>query len=108
MASPAPAPAPRPAPASAPAPDGARAWRERAGLALRDRMPLWLQARCGLERGNVVALTALLVLAAVLAAQHFWTGRTESVRADPGELHLMQTRALVAGLELREVYRLAA
>jgi competence protein ComEA len=44
-------------------------------------MPLWLQARCGLERRSVVALTALLVLAAVLAVQHFWAGRTQSVQA---------------------------
>src|SRR5207244_4147899 len=57
------------------------AWRMRAGLALRERMPLWLQARCGLERRSVVALTALLVLAAVFAVQHFWAGRTQSVRA---------------------------
>ncbi len=27
---------------------------------------------------------------------------------NPGELHLMQARLLAAGLELREVYRLAA
>jgi hypothetical protein len=27
---------------------------------------------------------------------------------DPGELHLMQARLLVAGRELQEVYRLAA
>jgi competence protein ComEA len=44
-------------------------------------MPLWLQARCGLERRSVVALAALLVVAAVLAVQHFWAGRTQSVRA---------------------------
>ncbi len=56
-------------------------WRARAGLALRERMPLWLQARCGLERRSVVALTALLVVAAVFAVQHFWAGRTQSVRA---------------------------
>ncbi|MER6420803.1 ComEA family DNA-binding protein [Streptomyces sp. NPDC001137] len=59
----------------------AEAWRMRAGLALRERMPLWLQARCGLERRSVVALTALLVVAAVFAVQHFWAGRTQSVRA---------------------------
>ncbi|MGW2569206.1 helix-hairpin-helix domain-containing protein [Streptomyces sp. NPDC001537] len=59
----------------------AEAWRMRAGLALRERMPLWLQARCGLERRSVVALSALLVIAAVLAVQHFWAGRTQSVRA---------------------------
>ncbi|MFG2639135.1 helix-hairpin-helix domain-containing protein [Streptomyces sp. NPDC048362] len=56
-------------------------WRERAGLALRERMPLWLQARCGVERRGVVALVAVLVVAAVFAAQHFWTGRTQSVSA---------------------------
>ncbi|WP_405872850.1 helix-hairpin-helix domain-containing protein [Streptomyces sp. NBC_00005] len=58
-----------------------KVWRARAGLALRERMPLWLQARCGLERRSVIALAALLVVAAVFAVQHFWVGRTQSVRA---------------------------
>jgi len=44
-------------------------------------MPLWLQARCGLERRSVVALTVVLVAAAVLAGQHFWTGRVQPLRA---------------------------
>ncbi|WP_078629208.1 ComEA family DNA-binding protein [Streptomyces sp. 142MFCol3.1] len=57
------------------------AWRYRAQLAVRERLPLWLQPRCGLERRSLVALTVVLVLAAVLAVQHFWTGRTQSVRA---------------------------
>ncbi|WP_405520701.1 helix-hairpin-helix domain-containing protein [Streptomyces canus] len=56
-------------------------WRERAGSALRERLPVWLQARCGLERRNVVALSVLLVVAAAFAVQHFWTGRTQSVQA---------------------------
>lgn len=60
---------------------GSGEWRARAGLALRERMPVWLQARCGLERRNVVALTVVLVLAAGFAVQHFWAGRAESVRA---------------------------
>lgn len=55
-------------------------WRERAGLALRERMPLWMQSRCGLERRNVLALTVVLVVAAAFAVQHFWTGRTQAVR----------------------------
>lgn len=59
----------------------AGAWQERAGLAVRERMPVWLQARCGLERRSVVALTVVLVAAAVLAGQHFWTGRVQPVRA---------------------------
>ncbi|WP_328440691.1 helix-hairpin-helix domain-containing protein [Streptomyces sp. NBC_00444] len=66
--------------ADAQARHGARAWRGRVGPVLRERMPVWLQARCGLERRSVVALTALLVVAAAFAVQHFWTGRTQSVR----------------------------
>ncbi|WP_385634401.1 helix-hairpin-helix domain-containing protein [Streptomyces sp. SudanB5_2050] len=60
---------------------GALTRRERAGQALRDRMPLWLQTRCGMERRSAIALTVLLVVAAVFAAQHFWTGRTQPVSA---------------------------
>ncbi|WP_329217241.1 ComEA family DNA-binding protein [Streptomyces sp. NBC_01485] len=63
------------------APRAAGAWQERAGLALRERMPVWLQARCGLERRSVLALTALLVAAAAFAVQHFWVGRAQPVRA---------------------------
>lgn len=59
-------------------------WRRRVADAVRERMPLWLQTRCGLERRNVVALTVLLAVAAVLAVQHFWTGRTQTVQ--PPEL----------------------
>jgi competence protein ComEA len=43
-------------------------------------MPVWLQARCGLERRSVLALTVVLVVAAVFAVQHFWAGRTQPVR----------------------------
>ncbi|MEV8127893.1 ComEA family DNA-binding protein [Streptomyces sp. NPDC085944] len=56
-------------------------WRERTGPALQERMPLWLQTRCGLERRSVVALSVLLVVAAVFAVQHFWSGRTQPVAA---------------------------
>ncbi|SOR81911.1 ComE operon protein 1 [Streptomyces chartreusis NRRL 3882] len=59
---------------------GEGAWRERAGLAVRERMPLWLQARCGLELRSVLALTVVLAVAAAFAVQHFWAGRTQSVR----------------------------
>ncbi|MYS52476.1 ComEA family DNA-binding protein, partial [Streptomyces sp. SID6013] len=54
-------------------------WRERTGQALRERMPLWLQTRCGLERRGVAALSVLLAVAAVFAVQHFWSGRTQPV-----------------------------
>jgi len=55
-------------------------WRERAGLAVRERLPLWLQSRCGLERRSVVALAVVLVVAAGFAVQHFWSGRAQTVR----------------------------
>lgn len=63
------------------APRDTAAWRERAGHAARERMPLWLQSRCGLERRSAVALTVVLLVAAVFAVQHFWSGRTQPVRA---------------------------
>ncbi|WP_354670706.1 ComEA family DNA-binding protein [Streptomyces flavofungini] len=56
-------------------------WRVRAGLAVRERLPLWLRLRCGMERRSVVALGLVLIVTAVFAAQHFWTGRTQPVRA---------------------------
>ncbi|MGA5556704.1 helix-hairpin-helix domain-containing protein [Streptomyces lavendulocolor] len=49
--------------------------------ALRERAPLWVQARCGMETRTVVALAVVLVLAVVLAGRHFWAGRPEPVRA---------------------------
>ncbi|MFE1883778.1 helix-hairpin-helix domain-containing protein [Streptomyces diastatochromogenes] len=55
--------------------------RERAGLALRERLPVWLQVRCGVERRGVVALAVVLLVAAVFAVQHFWVGRTQTVSA---------------------------
>ncbi|WP_229925093.1 helix-hairpin-helix domain-containing protein [Streptomyces sulfonofaciens] len=68
--------------------DGAGgSWRARctrASAAVRDRMPLWmqaLQARCGLEVRSVIALVVVLVAAAAFAVQHFWTGRTQPVKA---------------------------
>ncbi|WP_046500456.1 helix-hairpin-helix domain-containing protein [Streptomyces odonnellii] len=53
--------------------------RARVGPALRERLPLWIQLRCGLEPRTLAALAVVLVVAAILAAQHFWTGRPQSV-----------------------------
>ncbi|WP_107481312.1 ComEA family DNA-binding protein [Streptomyces malaysiense] len=55
--------------------------RARAGTALRERLPVWLQSRCGVERRGTVALAVLLVVAALFAVQHFWAGRPEPVSA---------------------------
>ncbi|MFJ6703183.1 MULTISPECIES: helix-hairpin-helix domain-containing protein [unclassified Streptomyces] len=57
------------------------ALRTRVGLAVRERMPVWLQARCGLERRGAVAIGVVLVVAGALAVHHFWSGRTETVSA---------------------------
>ncbi|WSI35749.1 ComEA family DNA-binding protein [Streptomyces sp. NBC_01341] len=58
----------------------ARWWRE-AGPALRDRLPLWLQLRCGLEPRALAAVAVVLAGALILAATHFWSARPETVRA---------------------------
>ncbi|MCX3064355.1 ComEA family DNA-binding protein [Streptomyces sp. GXMU-J5] len=55
--------------------------RARTVAAVRDRLPLWLQARCGVERRGAVALAVLLGAVALFAVQHFWSGRTQPVRA---------------------------
>ncbi|WP_406097043.1 helix-hairpin-helix domain-containing protein [Streptomyces sp. NBC_01013] len=48
---------------------------------MRERLPVWLQLRCGLEPRALAALGVVLVAAAVLAAMHFWTARPDSVPA---------------------------
>lgn len=55
--------------------------RQRMRLAVRERLPLWLQLRCGLEPRALAALAVVLVLAAGFAVQHFWVGRPQTVRA---------------------------
>nr|WP_188270293.1 MULTISPECIES: ComEA family DNA-binding protein [unclassified Streptomyces] len=55
--------------------------RERLGTALRERTPVWVQTRCGLEPRTLAALTVVLVVAAGVAGGYFWTGRPEPVRA---------------------------
>lgn len=55
--------------------------RERVWAAVRERLPLWVQLRCGLEPKTLAALVVVLVVAAVLAAQHFWSGRPQAVSA---------------------------
>ncbi|WAP55983.1 ComEA family DNA-binding protein [Streptomyces sp. S465] len=64
--------------------DGPLRRRDRAGLALRERLPVWLQVRCGMELRTVAALAVALLTAVAFAAYHFWTGRPQTVRApDP-------------------------
>ncbi|SCK21611.1 competence protein ComEA [Streptomyces sp. AmelKG-E11A] len=64
-----------------PGPDAELSRGARAVLAVRERLPLWLRTRCGLERRSLVALTVVLVIAVGFAVQHFWAGRPQPVRA---------------------------
>jgi competence protein ComEA len=59
--------------------------RERTRLALRERLPLWVQLRCGIEPKTLLALAVVLVVAIGFAVHHFWTGRPEAVRAPAAE-----------------------
>ncbi|MEU4497396.1 ComEA family DNA-binding protein [Streptomyces sp. NPDC023998] len=59
---------------------GTGAW-QRVRLAARERLPLWVQLRCGLEARTLAALTVVLVVAAAFAVQHFWVASPQPVRA---------------------------
>ncbi|NLU71522.1 ComEA family DNA-binding protein [Streptomyces sp. HNM0575] len=60
---------------------GPLARSERTRLALWERLPLWVQLRCGIEPRTLLALAVVLVVAVGFAVHHFWTGRPETVRA---------------------------
>ncbi|NVK79384.1 ComEA family DNA-binding protein [Streptomyces morookaense] len=72
-------------------------WR----LAARDRIPLWLQTRCGFEPRTLAALTVVLVAAAAFAAYHFWQGRPQPVR--PPAREAMPVAAAVSPAARRTV-----
>ncbi|MGW8730865.1 helix-hairpin-helix domain-containing protein [Streptomyces sp. NPDC055808] len=55
--------------------------RERLWSAVRERLPLWAQSRCGLAPRSFAALCVVLVAAAGFAVHHFWAGRPQSVSA---------------------------
>ncbi|MCX5378402.1 ComEA family DNA-binding protein [Streptomyces sp. NBC_00091] len=50
-------------------------------LALRERLPVWVQVRCGVEPRTVAAVAVVLVLAVGFAAQQYWSGRPQPVTA---------------------------
>ncbi|MFE6293917.1 helix-hairpin-helix domain-containing protein [Streptomyces sp. NPDC057866] len=56
---------------------GERRWRQ----AVRERLPWWVQTRCGLEPRSLAALAVVLVVAACAAGGFYWAGRPEAVRA---------------------------
>ncbi|WP_063759937.1 helix-hairpin-helix domain-containing protein [Streptomyces sclerotialus] len=52
-------------------------WR----TALQERLPLWLQLRCGTDPKALVALGVVLLIAVAFAVHHFWSARPQAVRA---------------------------
>ncbi|WP_240434980.1 ComEA family DNA-binding protein [Streptomyces sp. YIM 130001] len=47
--------------------------------AARERLPLWLQLRCGFDRRSLLALGVVLIAVLAFGIHHFWTGRPEAV-----------------------------
>lgn len=65
---------------------------------MRDRLPLWLQLRCGVEPRAAAALGVVLVAAVAFAAYHFWAGRPEAISPPPAAQRAeVQTSAAGAG-----------
>ncbi|MER6200417.1 ComEA family DNA-binding protein [Streptomyces sp. NPDC001586] len=48
-------------------------------LAVRERLPVWLQARCGVEPRTVAAVAVVLVAAVGFAGQQYWSARPRAV-----------------------------
>ncbi len=59
--------------------DDAAAGAGRRWAALRDRLPLWVRLRCGLDPRALTALVVVLVAAALFAGQHFWAAGPRQV-----------------------------
>ncbi|MGW7005023.1 helix-hairpin-helix domain-containing protein [Streptomyces sp. NPDC054933] len=68
-----------PAPVRASRPSRRSPWRE----AVFERLPVWVQLRCGMELRTVAALAGVLVLAVAFAVHHFWAGRPRTVQPPP-------------------------
>ncbi|MFI9046470.1 helix-hairpin-helix domain-containing protein [Streptomyces sp. NPDC053427] len=52
---------------------------------MRERLPLWVQLRCGTDPKALAALALVLVVAVGFAVHHFWGARPEPVRAPAAE-----------------------
>ncbi|MFI8995161.1 helix-hairpin-helix domain-containing protein [Streptomyces sp. NPDC053542] len=50
-------------------------------MALQERLPLWIQLRCGTDPKALGALAVVLLIAVAFAVHHFWTARPQAVRA---------------------------
>ncbi|MFI7098749.1 helix-hairpin-helix domain-containing protein [Streptomyces sp. NPDC050161] len=64
---------------------------------MRERLPLWVQLRCATDPKALAALALVLVVAVVLAVQHFWAAGPEPVRAPAAE-HAVSVPSPSSGL----------
>lgn len=55
--------------------------RRRWTFALTERLPLWLQKRCGVDPKAIAAVVLVLLVALGFAVHHFWSGRPQAVPA---------------------------
>jgi competence protein ComEA len=58
---------------------------ERMRIAVWERLPLWVQLRCGTDPKALGALALVLGVAVTFAVHHFWAGSPEPVRAPVAE-----------------------
>ncbi|OEV08674.1 DNA-binding protein [Streptomyces nanshensis] len=69
---------------------------------MRERLPLWVQLRCGIELRTLLALAVVLVVAVAFAVHHFWTGRPEAVPAPTAQRAPTEPDAKGAGSGSRD------
>ncbi|MGW6705159.1 helix-hairpin-helix domain-containing protein [Streptomyces sp. NPDC054956] len=50
-------------------------------LAVRERLPVWVQVRCGVEPRTVAAVSVVLALGVAFAGQQYWSARPRPVTA---------------------------
>lgn len=70
-------------------------------LAVRERLPLWLQARCAVEPRTVAAVAVVLIAAVGFAGQQYWSARPRAVTVPavvaPGVVPAAATASAAAG-----------
>lgn len=59
--------------------------RGRLWWTVRERLPLWVQLRCGVQPRTLVALAVVLVACLAFAVHRFWSGAPRTVRAPTAE-----------------------
>ncbi|MFD8861510.1 helix-hairpin-helix domain-containing protein [Streptomyces vinaceus] len=72
-----------PPPGAPPAGEAALSGGAALRLAVRERLPVWLQARCAVQPRTVAAVGVVLAAAVAFGAQQYWTARPQPVTAPP-------------------------